>query len=121
MEILCENCGLGIYCGGGYGIFSVALEAVRVMKKIIILIISVLCFLSALPAYAEFEQPPVSDAARYLTEEQKAELTERLDKIRKKYKFDVAFVSEKELSSFDVQNAADDIYDYNGYGYRRKL
>ena len=87
------------------------------MKKIIILIISVLCFLSALPAYAEFEQPPVSDAARYLTEEQNAELTERLDKIRKKYKFDVAFVSEKELSSFDVQNAADDIYDYNGYGY----
>ena len=87
------------------------------MKRIMILMISVLCFLSALPVYAEFEQSPVSDAAGYLTDEQKAELTERLDKIREKYSFDVAFVSEDRLSSYDAQNAADDIYDYNGYGY----
>ena len=79
--------------------------------------ISVLCFLSVLPAYAEFDRPSVSDAAGYLTEEQNAELTERLDKIREKYNFDVAFVSEERLSSYDAQNAADDIYDYNGYGY----
>lgn len=79
------------------------------MKRIIILVISVLCFLSAFSVYAEFEQPPVSDAAGYLTEEQNAELTERLDKIREKYNFDVAFVSEDRLSSYDAQNAADDI------------
>ena len=87
------------------------------MKRIIVLIVSVLCFLSALPAYAEFKQSPVSDAAGYLTEEQNAELTERLDEIRRKYSFDVAFVSEDRLSSYDAQSAADDIYDYDGYGY----
>ena len=87
------------------------------MKRIMILVVSVLCYLFALPAYAEFEQTPVSDEAGYLTKEQNAELTERLDKIRKKYKVDVAFVSEDRLSSYDAQNAADDIYDYNGYGY----
>lgn len=88
------------------------------MKRIIIIpMISVLCFLSAFYAYAEFKQAPVSDAAGYLTKEQNAELTERLDKIREKYSFDVAFVSEDRLSSYDAQNAADDIYDYNGYGY----
>lgn len=87
------------------------------MKKIIILMLSVFCFLSALPVHAEFERVPVSDEAGYLTESQNAELTERLDKIRKKYSFDVVFVSEDRLSSYDAQNAADDIYDYNGYGY----
>ena len=88
------------------------------MKRIIIIpMISVLCFLSAFYAYAEFKQAPVSDAAGYLTKEQNAELTERLDKIREKYSFDVAFVSEKSLSAVDAQAAADDIYDYNGYGY----
>ena len=87
------------------------------MKRIMILMISVLCFLSALPVYAKFEQPSVSDAAGYLTDEQYAELTERLNKIREEYCFDVAFVSEKSMSAYDAQAAADDIYDYNGYGY----
>ena len=87
------------------------------MKRIMILMISVLCFLSALPVYAKFEQPSVSDAAGYLTDEQNAELTERLNKIREEYCFDVAFVSEKSMSAYDAQAAADDIYDYNGYGY----
>lgn len=87
------------------------------MKKIVILITAVFCLLSALPVYAEFKQPPITDFAGYLTEEQNEELTARLNSIREKYSFDVAFVSEKSLSAVDAQASADDIYDYNGYGY----
>lgn len=87
------------------------------MKKIVILITAVFCLLSALPVYAEFERPPIMDLAGYLTEEQNEELTAQLNSIREKYSFDVAFVSEKSLSAVDAQAAADDIYDYNGYGY----
>lgn len=87
------------------------------MKKIVILITAVFCLLSALPVYAEFKQPPITDLAGYLTEEQNEELTARLNSIREKYSFDVAFVSEKSLSAVDAQASADDIYDYNGFGY----
>ena len=45
------------------------------MKKIVILITAVFCLLSALPVYAEFEQPPITDLVGYLTEEQNEELT----------------------------------------------
>ena len=87
------------------------------MKKIVILITAVFCLLSALPVCAEFERPPITDLAGYLTEEQNEELTAQFNSIRKKYSFDVAFVSEKSLSAADAQASADDIYDYNGYGY----
>lgn len=87
------------------------------MKKIVILITTVFCLLSALSVYAEFKQPPITDLAGYLTEEQNEELTARLNSIREKYSFDVAFVSEKSLSAVDAQASADDIYDYSGYGY----
>ena len=87
------------------------------MKKIVILITAVFCLLSALPVYAEFEQPPITDSVGYLTEEQNKELSARLDKIREQYNFDIVFVSEDRISAYDAQAAADDIYDYNGYGY----
>lgn len=87
------------------------------MKRIVMLMVTALWLLTALPVCAEFEQPPILDKAGYLTGEQKAELSQRLEKIREKYSFDVAFVSEKSLSAVDAQSSADDIYDYNGYGY----
>lgn len=87
------------------------------MKRIVILITAVFCLLSALPVYAEFERPPITDSVGYLTEEQNKELSARLDKIREQYNFDIVFVSEDRLSAYDAQASADDIYDYNGYGY----
>ena len=87
------------------------------MKRVITMIIAALCLLSAVTLYADFENPAITDMAEYLTEEQNKELEARLDKIREKYSFDVAFVSEKRLSAYDEQAAADDFYDYNGYGY----
>ena len=90
------------------------------MKRIIAIIIAAICLLSTIAAYADFQNPPIADGAEYLTEEQNNELSAQLDKIREKYSFDVVFVSEKSLSASDEQAAADDIYDYNGYGYGEK-
>lgn len=87
------------------------------MKRVITMIIVVLCLLPAVTSYADFENPAITDLAGYLTEEQNEELTAQFNSIREKYSFDVAFVSEKSLSAYDAQAAADDIYDYNGYGY----
>ena len=87
------------------------------MKRFVTIMIVLLCFVSAITVYADFINPTITDSVGYLTEEQNKELSARLDKIREKYSFDVAFVSEKSLSAVDAQAAADDIYDYNGYGY----
>ena len=87
------------------------------MKRFVTIMIVLLCFVSAITVYADFINPTITDSAGYLTEEQNEELTAQFNSIREKYSFDVAFVSEKSLSAVDAQAAADDIYDYNGYGY----
>ena len=71
---------------------------------------------SVFPAYAA-SAPRLVDNAELLSSYEKQSLEAQLDKISEKYSFDVAFVSEKSLSAVDAQAAADDIYDYNGYGY----
>lgn len=88
------------------------------MKRFFKIIIAViLCFVSLITVYADFINPTITDFAGYLTKDQNKELSARLDKIREKYNFDVVFISEVRLSADDAQTAADDIYDYNGYGY----
>jgi len=88
------------------------------MKKIKILY--VICFLIMASFICETvaaaQAPCVNDMAGYLTDSQEAELTKRLESIRQKYNFDVAFVSEVEMSGYSAQSTADDIYDYQGYG-----
>lgn len=87
------------------------------MKRFVTIMIVLLCFVSAITVYADFINPTITDSVGYLTEEQNKELSARLDKIREQYNFDIVFVSEDRLSAYDAQAAADDIYDYNGYGY----
>ena len=87
------------------------------MKRFVTIMIALLCFVSAITVYADFINPTITDSVGYLTEEQNKELSARLDKIRKQYNFDIVFVSEDRLSAYDAQTSADDIYDYNGYGY----
>ena len=87
------------------------------MKRFVTIMIVLLCFVSAITVYADFINPTITDSVGYLTEEQNKELSARLDKIRKQYNFDIVFVSEDRISAYDAQAAADDIYDYNGYGY----
>ncbi len=87
------------------------------MKRIVTIMIGFLCFVLTITVYADFIKPTITDSVGYLTEEQNKELSARLDKIREQYSFDIAFVSEDRLSACDAQTSADDIYDYNGYGY----
>lgn len=87
------------------------------MKRFVMMMITAVCILSALTVSAEFKAPAVYDGAGYLTEEQNEQLSQRLSSLREKYNFDVAFVSEETLSASDAEAAADDFYDYNGYGY----
>ncbi len=88
------------------------------MKKFISLILMILlCFALASPVMAaEFENPPLVDEAGYLTEEEFEDITQRLEVLRQKYNFEVAIYTEVYLSAETAQDAADDIYDYKGYG-----
>lgn len=87
------------------------------MKRFVTIMIVLLCFVSTITVYADFINPTITDSVGYLTEEQNKELSARLDKIREQYNFDIVFVSEDRLSAYDAQASADDIYDYNDYGY----
>lgn len=88
------------------------------MKKFVLLtILIILCLTFAFPAFADFENPPIVDNAGFLTNTELNELSQKLDSIREKYKFDVSVYTEPEMSGFDAQSTADDIFDYNGYGY----
>lgn len=85
------------------------------MKRIVSVLF--ICFAMAVHCFAaEFNNPPVIDEAEYLSESQLAELSEKLEGIRQKYNFEVAIVTEYEMTSYDAMSSADDIYDYGGFG-----
>lgn len=88
------------------------------MKRIVsLLFVCLLCVSLAVPCFAEdFVNPPIVDGAGYLNEAQFAELSEKIDAIRQKYNFEVAIVTEAEMTGYDAMSSADDIYDYLGYG-----
>ncbi len=64
-----------------------------------------------------FINPPVSDEDGYISDETFNEATDLLSSIREQYCVDVAFVIDSEPLDDAVQNVADDIFDYQGYGY----
>ena len=78
----------------------------------LILLISVLVVPLHVFAYA----PAVVDEADCLSEAEEERLTERINKLRDTYEMDVAIVIEDEMSRSSAEAAADDWYDYNGYG-----
>ena len=88
------------------------------MKRIVsMLLIFFMCVSMTVPCFAmEFENPPVIDEAGYLTESQLEELSEKLEEVRQKYEFEVAIVTEYEMTGYDAMSSADDIYDYKGFG-----
>lgn len=65
----------------------------------------------------EWAMPSVIDEAGYLSDEDKAALTERLDQLRDEYPMDVAVYIEDVMSGDNAQDTADDLFDYNDYGY----
>ena len=89
------------------------------MRKIFsILLLTVMFAAAAFPVYADTEMtnPPIVDNAGYLSSEEYAFLSQKLNEIRAKYDFDIAIYTEKELSSDTAEASADDIFDYKGYG-----
>lgn len=96
---------------------SAALGGDDVKKTVLAVIIMLIFAASEALCFAEFENPPITDEAGYLTESQYKELSERLDKIRNTYSFDVAVYTEKTMSGTDAESCADDIFDYGGYGF----
>lgn len=88
------------------------------MKRIVsLLFVCLLCVTLTVPCFAEeFVNPPIVDGAQYLDEAQLEKLSEKIEGIRQKYNFEVAIVTEDEMSGYDAMSTADDIYDYNGYG-----
>lgn len=88
------------------------------MKRIVsILFVCLLCLsLTSLCLAAEFANPPIVDDAGYLNESQLDDLSKKIDAIRQKYNFEVAIVTETEMSGTSAMATADDIYDYLGYG-----
>ena len=87
------------------------------MKKMFSCMLLLLISMTVLlPVYAAFENPPIIDDAGYLMQSELAKLSEELEQIREKYNFEVAIYTESEMSGNTAEEAADDIYDYNGYG-----
>lgn len=87
------------------------------MKKILYLTLLVLIVTSiSFTAFAEFVNSAIVDNAGYLVQGELESLTEMLDKVRNEYNFEVAIYTEEQMSSDTVQDEADDIYDYGGYG-----
>lgn len=88
------------------------------MKRLISLVfVCIMCVSFLTPCFAtEFANPPIVDLAEYLSDYEFNELTEKLEAVRQKYDFEVAIVTEEEMSSYSAMSSADDIYDYLDYG-----
>ena len=87
------------------------------MKKLLsCVLLSLLLLTLFLPVYASFKNPSIVDEAGYLMQSELASLTEKLDKVRNEYDFEVAIYTESEMTSDTAEASADDIYDYGGYG-----
>lgn len=87
------------------------------MKKFLSVFILCFALILSLNIFASALPPAVVDNGACLDESEIAFLTEKLDDIRETYGFDVAVVTEEVMSADYAEAAADDIFDYNGYGY----
>lgn len=86
------------------------------MKRTAAVLFVVILVLCDLTVYAEYANPPIRDNAGILTAEERADITERLEKIRDSYNFDLAIYTERVMDGHDAQSVADDIFDCNHYG-----
>lgn len=89
------------------------------MKKIIallfsVLLIAALCFSASATSS---KQPRLMDDADLLTADQEAEITEKLDEISERQKFDVVIHTTYDTDGKSLKSYADDYFDYNGYGF----
>lgn len=95
------------------------------IKKISCLIAAVLlCLAFMVPSFALGEEimPRLVDGADILTDSEEAELLQNLDTVSEKHSFDVVIVTVETLngSGMTIAEFADDLYDYNNFGFGDK-
>ena len=84
-------------------------------KRMFFLPVIVLCCILLVPA--AFANPEkVADRAGLLTGEEQQSLQQKLSNLAEKWNMDFVFATVPTIAGADVQTAAEDFYDYNGYG-----
>lgn len=92
-------------------------------RQFILVVIILLVSLIPLSIYGEKELsnerllPRLVDNASLLTDDEANKLTEKLDNISEKHQLDVIIITVDSLEGYGPMEFADDIYDYNGFGF----
>lgn len=86
------------------------------MKKIIAVLLALL-MLTMVAGASDATLPRLVDEADILTPEEEKDILRNLNEISERQEFDVVVVTLPSLDGASVTAAADDFYDYNGYGY----
>lgn len=91
-------------------------------KRVITLVLAVfVCFVSVIPAFAivGFDETSyrVVDDAGLITTEEWRELMSKTDEFRERQEFDIAIITTVYADYKPLEEFADDVYDYYGYGY----
>lgn len=96
----------------------------RMLKQLACMTAAVLLAVSSFPAAAmasegftgEYER--LIDMADLLTYEEESELLETLNEISERQKMDIVVITSEDMDGYtDIQEYADDLYDYCDYGY----
>lgn len=86
------------------------------MKKLLVFILALIMLTVAVSA-SDATLPRLVDNADILTADEEEDLLWELNEISERQRFDVVVVTLESLDGASVTAAADDFYDYNGYGY----
>lgn len=85
-------------------------------KRTGLLLVFLMCLILTIPAFAKEEY--VRDFAGILTEEERWELTEKLDEISRRQEMDVAVVISSDLGSYETPaECAETFFEQGGFGY----
>lgn len=87
-------------------------------KRIFSLIfVVIICVFSIVNVYAESDMPRLVDEANLLSASEESDILYQLDSISEKHQFDIVIYTVQSLNNQSAQSYADDLYDYNGYGF----
>lgn len=76
-----------------------------------------LSMISVFPALAADDISRLIDEADLLSDSEEADLTEKLDEISERQEVDIVIAAVNSLEGLSPTEYADDLYDYNGYGF----
>ncbi len=87
------------------------------MKKIVFLLITLICALSLITGVSAESAPRLNDDAELLEDSEEAALLSRLNEISDKYKVDVVAITVADLGDKLASEYADDYFDAYDFGY----